>query len=103
MKESVELISPKKVWRTADGDVLMNEMDSVHLQKAYNFSQKSELDAHNRYCMFSKLAEQLREEAESRGLVLKEVDELQPKQYGSFFKNKRKLESVTKINKEQIA
>lgn len=86
-------------WRTKRGDIPMSEMNAEYLQQAKSYAQQRELHFHNKQMIFVDLVEQLDAEAEKRGIVLKDLDEVKPN-VGDFFKRRKILKrSITNINK----
>lgn len=82
-------------WKSKDGEILMSEMTEEHLQKAFLHTQMNLYRLHMTASTFVKLQDQLEEEALSRGIKLKEFDEVYP-DTKQFFKNNRKAKYLSK-------
>ena len=76
------------MWFTGTKYIPIVSMTNEHLQNAYNHCQRKELYYVNRSYSFSDLADQLRNEAEKRGVNLKDIG-------AEFFKNEKLLRSKT--------
>jgi hypothetical protein len=97
-QEPQELMTPmieSHVWRTKDGDVLMSEMPDEHLEKAIYFAEHKFVKQHfeclrlaDSVAVFFQKMNQLRDEAEKRGLVVPSLAEQNPEKY-SILKNSR--------------
>lgn len=82
--------SPKKDgWFIGTAYVPFKELSDHHLQTAKLHAQRKELKYWNTSSHFAKLAEKLDQEANRRGLTLRDYDT-------DFHKNSRKLKQVTK-------
>lgn len=83
------------IWKSKEGEIPMNQMSEEHLQRAFIHTQMNLFKLHQTATTFVKLQDQLEEEALSRGLKLKEFDELYPNSQ-QFFKNNRKAKHLSK-------
>jgi len=97
-KEPQELMTAvieNNVWRTKDGDILMRDMADDHLEKAIYFAEHKFVKQHfeclriaDSVTVFFHKMNQLRDEAEKRGLVIPSLAEQNPEKY-SILKNSR--------------
>jgi len=86
-------------WRTKRGDVPMSEMTPEYLQQAKSYAQQRELHFLNKGMIFVDLVDQLDAEAERRGIILKDLEEIKPN-VGNYFQKRRILrKGISKINK----
>ena len=76
-----------RVWKSKHGKIPIMDMNDSHLKNAYLFAQKRQLFFHNRSNSFKRLVHQLREEAEKRGLKLKQYHEVKKGTLGYFTEN----------------
>lgn len=84
-------IAPEKrddVWFEGDKYIPIKDMTDVHLQRAKMFAQKKELFYFNMGNVFAGLIEKLDEEALSRGVTLKDKENV-------YFKNKKVLKDAS--------
>lgn len=80
---------PNKVWKTKSGEFIqMADMDDTQLQGALVASQKGKIKTFTALVRYSKLEEQLKEEAKLRRFELKDIDYIKPTflacKYGEF-------------------
>lgn len=85
-----EVHNQENCWRTKDGEYIpFSEMTASHLRNAKHYAQaKEEFYVHKSF-EYSIMIEKLEEEAERRGIVLKD-------RKSRFQKNKRILINATK-------
>lgn len=90
-KEEFELIDKKKSgWKFQDGSFKpFNELTPKELQKCLTIAQRKELNYHNKATFFGLQAADILEEAEKRGITLKESNT-------DFHNNNRKLQNAIK-------
>lgn len=93
IEEYGKLPREKKIlyWRVRNRFKLISTLTVNHLKNAHLFAQKKELEYHNVAGLFSELAEQMRTEAEKRGIELPEMDT-------EFHKRSSKLKKKIKEN-----
>jgi hypothetical protein len=97
-EEPQELMTPtteSNVWRTKEGDVLMSEMTDEHLEKAIYFAEHKFVKQHfeclriaDSVMVFFHKMNQLRDEADKRGLAVPSLADQKPEKY-SILKNSR--------------
>jgi uncharacterized protein YeeX (DUF496 family) len=63
------------VRRSKGREVPATELSNEQLQKAYKNAQKKMLQHHKSMLKLDEVSEYLRDEAESRGIILKEIEE----------------------------
>lgn len=86
----------KKYWK-ARGEggstrmIPLDEMDNDHLQRAYFVTQNKELELMNKSIRFAELGEALEQEAESRGITLRSIEDEPNHKVKGYFANTRKL------------
>ncbi len=67
-----------------------SEMEQAHLQKVYFMVQDRELEHFNKSIRFSELREEIEDEAERRGVILKSIEDDPNRKIGNYFKTKNK-------------
>jgi hypothetical protein len=98
--EPQELMTPtieSNVWRTKEGDILMADMPDEHLEKAIYFAEHKFVKQHHEclriadsVAVFFKKMNQLRDEAEKRGLQVPSLADKNDPKY-AVLKNSRVL------------
>jgi hypothetical protein len=83
------------IWKSKEGAIAMSDMSEEHLQKAFTHCQMQMIRLHETMKTFTNLQDKLEEEAQSRGLRMKEFDELYPNTK-DFFTKDRKAKFLSK-------
>lgn len=84
--------TPEKVWWDGTKNIPVGKMTNAHIKRAKMFAQKKELEYFKLVNLFNGLVEMLENEAENRGLKLKD--------YNSDYHKKRR-EHINKNSDEQ--
>ena len=70
--------------------VLISKLDDAHLQKAFCYAQKKELEFHNKVSLFSELVSKIEQEGENREITLADLDT-------KYHKNQRRHKDKRKV------
>ncbi len=68
----IHMAGKPKGWFNGEKYIPFNEMTNEHLQSAKIHAQRKELFFQNRACVFDQLVEAIEEEAERRGIELRD-------------------------------
>lgn len=99
MAKKAILASPEGNFWKAKGNngktrvIPFSELTDDHLQRAYFVTQNKTLEHSNKSITFAELSEKLEEEATSRGLTLKSIEDEENHRIGNYFKNTKKLKA----------
>lgn len=95
--------SRNPMWKSKErGMIPISEMDDDYLQKALLYSQTREWHFHKKMTKFTDLINAIDAEANRRGIVLKDISEVdsesevKSKRLSQYWSNTRKLQNLTK-------
>jgi hypothetical protein len=71
MNERLKATDNSPTWRSKTGEIKLEDMTPEYLQNALNFAQEREFFFFNRAQIFTQKIDEIMEEANKRGVVLK--------------------------------
>jgi hypothetical protein len=91
-----EEVDTTMVWKSKRGNILMSEMDTDHLQRAYNFSEhrflmfdNQAINAAEKAALFEEKMQQIEKEAMVRGISLESITAKDASKYKPLKERKR--------------
>lgn len=96
-EERVEIakIADTEGWFDGKKVIPFSEMDDEYLQNAKLHAQRKELYYHNRYTLFSDLVWKMDQEAEHRGIQLRDYNT-------EYHRNYRKAEQLKRLDRNDV-
>ena len=94
--DRIQVVGSTEGWFDGKTLIPFDKLSDKRLQNVLIHAQRKQVTYHNKYCIFSELIERIEDEAEKRGLTLRDYD-------SEFHKNERMLrEKIKNVNNETI-